>query len=116
MSKPDDTADPYDLLARAAEIIEKSYPQAKDGPREQWLRDYKKLPGAKLSRKAVLVLRDPFRRIRQNLKTVDKLVEDGFLQKVSMIRNGGTSKITRFTQIRVSKLGREALRLRKDVE
>jgi hypothetical protein len=100
-------SDPYDLLRRAEVII-----REQSGPgRLGWLADFKKLPGAKLTKKAVRVLRDPHRRMRGiNQDVVEQLLEDGYLREVSNVRRHGT-----FTQIRLSQKGREALRLREDV-
>lgn len=105
--------DPYDLLRRAKAIIEATFPQAKGGPREQWLKDFKKLPGAKLSHKAVRTLRNPHRRhVPHTADNIQRLLKQGFLMEVSCI--GGPK--SQWTQTRLSPKGREALRLREDVK
>ncbi len=103
-------SDPYDLLRRARDFM-KEDAQVFDSPiAKAWLRDYQKLPGAKLSKKAVYVLRDPQRRVRGiNQDIVEQLLKDGFLQKVS-------THAFKYTQWRINKKGREALRLRSDVK
>ncbi len=110
-----DHADPYDLLRRAEEIIRKSYPQGHGGPRERWLADFKKLPGSKLSKKVVRVLRDPHRRLRAAQEVVASLIEEGYLMVVRQMR-GAPGRVQSYKQVRVSRKGREALRLREDVD
>ncbi len=103
--------DPYDLLRRARAIIERNKHNSVEA---QWLKDYKALPGAKLNRKQLAVLRNQFRRYNANEGTtniIDRLLAQGYLTKVEHINRRG-----RYHAIRLSPTGREALRLREDVK
>ena len=107
------TVDPYELLRRARELIKLNV----DNPKHAaWLKDYKELPGAKLTKKAVHVLRDPHRRMRGiNQDIVDELLKDGYLRTVRQMRTHGGRRPTHFKQLRISKKGLAALQLRSDV-
>lgn len=103
-------SDPYDLLRRAQEIIERNKHNSKHAA---WLADFKKLPGAQFSKKEVHVLQDPRKRARgTNEDIVVKLEESDYLQKVRQMRRHGSGA---FTQLRISKKGHAALLLRSDV-
>ena len=103
-------ADPYDLLRRARDIIISANGH-EDEIGQAWLKDYKKLPGAKLPKTQVHVLRNPHRRIMEKPTAIENLVESGYLQTIHHISRG-----RRYDAIRLTKEGREALRLRQDVE
>ena len=113
-------SDPYDLLRRAKAMLDNPDHNNDKFVRcgvllvEQWLADFKKLPGAKLSKKEVRVLQDPRKRMRDiNKDIVVKLAEGDYLQKVRQMRSHGSGA---FVQLRISKKGHEALRLRSDVD
>lgn len=104
--------DPYELLRSARDIIAKRaaahIPEA-----VQWMKDYKKLPGAKLSKRDIRILRNPHRRhVPGTQRSVARLRVEGYLVAVSCI--GGPE--SRWTQVRLSPMGREALRLRENVK
>lgn len=101
-------SDPYDLLRRAKDIIEG---HALGGAEKVWLRDYRKLPGAKLPGTKIRMLRNPHRRCEHNEDIVAGLLDQGYLMEVRNMRRGSV-----FTQVRLSQKGREALRLREDVK
>ena len=103
-------ADPYDLLRRARDIIISANGH-EDEIGQAWLKDYKKLPGAKLPKTQVHVLRNPHRRIMEKPAAIEKLIEVGYLQTVHHISKGRL-----YDAIRLTKEGQEALRLRQDVE
>ena len=100
-------SDSYDLLRRARVLIEHN---KHDSEHAVWLADFKNLPGAKLPKTAVRILRDPHRRLRGiGQEVVMMLLKKGYLQKV--ITHAG-----RNVQLRRNQKGREALQLRSDVE
>lgn len=104
------TSDPYDLLRRAKELLMLNPHR---GTHEQWLKDFQQLPGAKLSQKAVRLLRNPHRKhVPNTADDIERLLKQGFLMEVSCI--GGPE--SRWTQTRVSPKGRKALHLREDVK
>ena len=103
--------DPYELLRRARAII---FADIEMSGAKEWLEDYDKLPGAELGLVEILTLRDSHRRLRPggSTETIDRLLSNDYLQKVQHI--GGPHN--RWDSIRLSMKGREALRLRENVE
>jgi len=99
-------SDPYDLLRRARELIKRNEHNSENAA---WLKDFKELPGAKLTKRAVHVLRDPHRLMRQNgtETLIEKLIDDSYL-KIVFTHAG------RCAQTRLSAQGRAALRLREE--
>lgn len=104
-------ADPYELLRRAKAIIERNKHRSENA---QWLKDFKNLPGAKLNRKQLKVLRNQYRRYNadEEIRAItDRLLAQGYLTKVEHTNHRGT-----YYSIRLSRpKGGEALRLREDV-
>ncbi len=97
--------DPYELLRRAKGMLDLRHED-----HARWLRDFKLLPGARLRKTQVLVLRNPQRRITEHEATIQDLLEREYLQTINHIGRHGS-----YTAIRLTRKGREALRLRENV-
>ena len=101
-------SDAYDLLWEAQQLIARH----DDDQARDWLRRFRQLPGVRLTRKAVTVLRHGQQRAhRANAELVQQLLETGYLEKIQNMRRGKS-----FEQTRLSLQGREALRLRMTTE
>jgi hypothetical protein len=101
-------ADPYELLREARSLIQR---YSDDPAHYEWLKDYDKLPGAKLKKTALKVLKHPSLRCKHNQLIVEHLLKEGYLKKVQMMR-GSPGHARSYTVVRRSEKGRLALLLR----
>ena len=108
--RPD--TDPYDLIRDALPIMRRA---AKEGDLDAraWVRAYRKLPGADLTRGELRILCHPeLRKHHPNLRTA--LIERGYLVKIESMR-GNPGRVRNTVSWRVGQKGREGMRLRNEL-
>jgi len=106
-------SDPYELLRRAREFFTSKVVDIPEAA--QWLKEYDKLPGAELDVRHLRVLKHASLRCKHSEKIVERLLEERYLKKVSVMR-GWPGHASSHIVIRRSEKGRLALLLRSDVD
>ena len=101
-------ADPYNLLRRARKFFISKIVDIPEAV--QWLKEYDELPGAELDVMHLRVLKHASLRCKHNEKIVERLLEGGYLEKVSVMR-GSPGRAKSHIVIRRSEKGRLALLL-----